>query len=314
MSSPTKPVRPSRPSADPFPPDATVKLSRDSYTLDSDERFPVVRVAAGPDMLAYAVLEDTVDTVVGRDQGVDLALQDVGVSRRHAAFRTRGDERCVVRDLGSTNGVSFGGRLVESCVLRPGDIVSVGPVSLRFEVLDLGEFAHLRRVNQKIRMATHRDPLTNLHLRSWVEDGLPGMLAACDRDGAPFCVAFIDLDRFKAINDTHGHAVGDRVLEQVARIGLHRCRDADVLVRYGGEELALFMPGTDLEGARASAERLRAAIAAHGWSATAAGLGVTASFGVAARTPGEPIEALLERADRAMYQAKQAGRDRVEIG
>jgi len=300
---------------DPIPPstDATVKLSRDSYDLDSDERFPVMRVAAGPDMLAYMVLDDDYEAVVGRDPAADLVLQDGSVSRRHAAFRCRGDHRCTVRDLGSTNGVSFEGELVASRVLVPGDCVLVGSVLLRFEVLALAEFAHLRRVNQKLRSAVHRDPLTNLHLRSAIDDDIPVLMASSQRAGAGFCVAFIDLDHFKNINDTHGHAVGDQVLEQVARIGLHRCRDADVLVRYGGEELVLFMPGAVLQGAEASAERLRQAIRQHPWEETAADLAVTASFGVAQRCAGEPLEALLERADQAMYQAKAAGRDRVVV-
>ena len=290
-----------------------MKLSRDDYGIDSDERFPVMRVAAGPDMLAYVVLDNDHDAVVGRDSGADLVLDDASVSRRHAAFRTHGDHRCTVRDLGSTNGVSFENELVASRELSPGDCVLVGSVLLRFEVLALPEYAHLRRVNQKLRSAVHRDPLTNLHLRSAIVDDIPALMGGCERSGSAFCVAFIDLDHFKSVNDTYGHAVGDRVLEQVARIGLHRCRDADVLVRYGGEELVLFMPGTALEGAEASAERLRQAIRQHPWGETVDDLTVTASFGVAQRCAGESLEALLERADKAMYQAKAAGRDRVVV-
>ncbi len=290
---------------------ATLKLSKEDSAVISDEIFPVVRVVAGPDMFAYVVLDDDSEAVVGRDEKADLVLRDASVSRMHASFRTEGDERCVICDLGSTNGVSFEGRQVRTRVLLPGSKVLVGSVSLRFEVLGLQEYAHLRRVNRQIRMATNRDPLTNLHLRNYLDDGLPLLISNCERYDYDFSLAFIDLDHFKLINDTYGHAVGDAVLAQVARIGLHTCRETDVLVRYGGEELVLFMPNTDEKGATVAAERLRIAIRDNDWSKTTDGLEVTASFGVAELLDDETIEALLERADKAMYRAKDDGRDRV---
>ena len=148
-------------------------------------------------------------------------------------------------------------------------------------------------------------------MRGYLEDGLPELMQACERHDYAFSVAFIDLDHFKSINDSFGHAVGDAVLAQVARIGLHTCRESDVLVRYGGEELVLFMPNTDESGATVAADRLRLNICGHDWFTTHEQLQVTASFGVAQREPRESIEALLERADQAMYRAKEDGRDRV---
>jgi diguanylate cyclase (GGDEF)-like protein len=313
MSKPDKPTTPALRSTDPPGPDATVQLSRVKLVVRSDERFPVVRVNAGPDMLAYVVLDDDGEVQVGRGDGADLVLHDASVSRAHAAFRLVGEDRCEVRDLGSTNGVSIGDQLVERAVLESGVSVLVGSVSLRFDVLSMAEYRHLRTVNRKLRLANHRDPLTNLHMRSFLEDKLPPLLAGCERRGAPFSAAFIDLDHFKAVNDTHGHAVGDAVLQQAARLGLHSCRETDLLLRYGGEELLLLMPDTGIEGAQATAERFRVALRAHPWSETAPGLVVTASFGVALRATGEPVEALFERADQAMYQAKAAGRDRVVV-
>ncbi len=295
------------------PADATVKLSTQGQDIVSDELFPVLRVVAGADMFAYVVLDEGDEIIVGRDDGADLVLHDSSVSRRHASFSMKGDEHCVVTDLGSTNGVSVAGRLVRRRRLVPGAKVMVGSIALRYEVLGLHEYKHLRRVNRKLSQASGKDPLTNLLMRGYLDDDLPGLVEGCERHGYDFTVAFIDLDHFKSINDTFGHAVGDAVLAQVARIGLGNIRETDVLVRYGGEELVLFMPNTDEWGATVATERLRRAISNHDWAKTHEDLKVSASFGVAQREPCEPIEAMLERADQAMYQAKRAGRDRIVL-
>ncbi len=299
--------------ASPVRGDATVKLAKGQDNFVSDELFPVIRVVAGPDMFAYVVLDDESEVMVGRGEVADLVLRDASVSRLHASFRPQGDERCVVCDLGSTNGVSVQGRFVHTRVLHPGERVLVGSVALCFEVLGLHEYKHLRRINRQIRMATNRDPLTNLRLRCYLDHELSQLLSACERHRYEFSVAFFDLDHFKGVNDTFGHAVGDAVLCQVARIGLHTSRETDILVRYGGEELVMFMPNTDEEGAGLIAERLRVAIRDHDWSKTHEELKVTASFGVAQRQPNEPAANLLERADKAMYRAKEGGRDRVVL-
>jgi diguanylate cyclase (GGDEF)-like protein len=293
--------------------EATLEIPRAQFVSASEERFWVIRVDAGSDMLSYALLDEQEETVVGRDERADLVLRDDSVSRRHAAFLALEGERCRVRDLGSTNGTSVDGEPVVLRMLRSGESVSVGSVSLRFEVLGLAEYRHLRQVNRKLRMATDRDPLTNLYLRSVMQERVPALLSGCLRRGVAFSVAFVDLDHFKQVNDRFGHRVGDAVLEQVARIGLHRCRETDLLLRYGGEELLLVMPDTDLTGAAATAERVMRAIRAHSWSQVAPELAVTASFGVAELMPGESLDSLIERADQAMYRAKQAGRDRLMV-
>jgi len=137
------------------------------------------------------------------------------------------------------------------------------------------------------------------------------------RTGHPFSIGLFDLDEFKAVNDRHGHAAGDRVLQEFCKVVQTAMRSTDRFARYGGEEFVLLMPvTTPVESAALAVERIRAAVAAHDWRA-AAGLPpehrVTVSAGVATSRPGERIEELLARADKALYAAKAAGRDRVQV-
>lgn len=124
--------------------------------------------------------------------------------------------------------------------------------------------------------------------------------------GEPCCVALLDIDHFKAVNDTHGHAAGDDVLVQVANTLRASSAGHGLLARYGGEEFAWLLPGTDLEQATLQCEYLREAV-----KFASAALPVTVSVGVAMARTGDSIASLLQRADAALYAAKHAGRDRV---
>ncbi len=119
-----------------------------------------------------------------------------------------------------------------------------------------------------------------------------------------------DVDRFKQINDTYGHQAGDRVLVALARTASGRLRGADVLARWGGEEFIILAPETDGAMALQVAEKLRSAIAQTPFDETGS---VTCSFGLAQYASGESAEALIARADRALYGAKLKGRNRVEF-
>ncbi|WP_169518298.1 GGDEF domain-containing protein [Solimonas variicoloris] len=127
------------------------------------------------------------------------------------------------------------------------------------------------------------------------------------------CVAMLDLDRFKDVNDRYGHAVGDEALRLFAATVRNAIRPGDALGRYGGEEFLMLLAGTAPAAAVAIAERVRLAVAGADWQRLAPGLRVTVSIGVAAGKPGETVEQLVERADRAVYAAKQAGRNRTVL-
>jgi diguanylate cyclase (GGDEF)-like protein len=128
----------------------------------------------------------------------------------------------------------------------------------------------------------------------------------------PLSVAMLDLDHFKKVNDSHGHSAGDQVLREFARLALHTFRDADAVYRYGGEEFAALLPLVDLDGALAACQRFVARVGRAPFRAEPGTLSLTCSVGLTSVRPSDkdPAE-LLARADRALYQAKALGRNRV---
>ena len=165
----------------------------------------------------------------------------------------------------------------------------------------------LEAVNARLVELAATDELSGLWNRRHLRAALGSALADAARHGSPLSLVLLDLDGFKAFNDAHGHPAGDGVLHAVGETLRDHVRPGDVAARHGGEEFAVLMPGADAEGARACAERLRAAIAGRPWPLRP----VSASFGVATLMPGRPAVDLMEQADRALYRAKRLGRDRV---
>lgn len=158
------------------------------------------------------------------------------------------------------------------------------------------------------RLSTH-DRLTGLYNRHKLDQRLGEEVARAQRHGSPFCVAMIDIDHFKRVNDSHGHAVGDLVLQCLGHLMLRGRRASDMVGRWGGEEFLILCPETHLDGGVLVAERLR--VAAQDCPMPEAGR-VTLSAGVAEFRRGDSVESLLARADAALYRAKAAGRNRVE--
>ena len=157
------------------------------------------------------------------------------------------------------------------------------------------------------------DPLTGCHNRRSLMDKLEQELDRARRYGLAISVLMIDLDRFKTVNDTYGHLVGDRVLQQLGDLLRRQVRTVDVVARYGGEEFVVVLPETDEEGAVVFAERLRVAVSENDFSDAAEKLNATVSIGVAG-TPGDNIgsgEELIGSADKALYVAKANGRNQV---
>lgn len=172
---------------------------------------------------------------------------------------------------------------------------------------------------EKYRAAQHEastDALTGLANRRCFLDHCDRQTAIASRYGAPYAVLLIDVDHFKACNDIYGHAVGDVVLRAVGATLLKSIRQPDLAARYGGEEFVILCPNTDARKAALLAERVRRAIAAVRPEAEGLEMppGVTASIGVATFQPADPhVAAVIDRADRALYQAKRDGRNRVVI-
>jgi diguanylate cyclase (GGDEF)-like protein len=158
-----------------------------------------------------------------------------------------------------------------------------------------------------------RDPLTGLFTRLYMQDVITRQCALHDRDPSQGLAALmLDIDHFKRVNDRFGHAAGDLVLKAIATRLLEMVREADVVVRYGGEEILCFLVDAAAASMNAVAERLRQALANHTIALDdGQTLSVTASIGLARRVPHEPLDHFIRRADEALYLAKEGGRNRV---
>ncbi len=175
------------------------------------------------------------------------------------------------------------------------------------------------RLFAQIQHLAITDSLTGIHNRRHFFAIAEREFQRASRYDHPFSIIMLDIDQFKQVNDTHGHRIGDQVLVAVAKRCGETLRAADVLARYGGEEFVIMLPETSLEHAKSTAERLRSQIAEEPIETTVGSVSITISAGVAERRIGSPvsadpansIDALIDQADQALYNAKQSGRNRV---
>ena len=175
--------------------------------------------------------------------------------------------------------------------------------------------SQLLKAREDLRDQATRDSLTRLWNRSSILNELGRELARSEREARPLGVVIVDLDHFKHINDTYGHLAGDAVLREAARRMQNSIRQYDSIGRYGGEEFLILFPGCSQDDCFAQADRLRRQLGQTEMAVNETSLRVTASFGVTIAMPGEnwSQEALIRRADEALYVAKKSGRNRVEV-
>jgi len=164
--------------------------------------------------------------------------------------------------------------------------------------------------NQALEVMTRTDRLTGLANRRRLEEALQTEVLRARRYGKPFSVILLDIDHFKAVNDQFGHQAGDNVLIAIAGLLTRTARETDVVGRFGGEEFLLVCPETELLVVSALAERLRTEFTSTDFPLVGP---VTSSFGVAEFTQGDSVKSLVERADKALYRAKDGGRNCVEV-
>jgi diguanylate cyclase (GGDEF)-like protein len=168
-----------------------------------------------------------------------------------------------------------------------------------------------RQESELLRRSLRFDTVTRVHSRAFVIQALEEKLSSAQQDGTPLCAVMADLDRFKEINDAHGHQVGDHVLHDVATRMVTGARSSDIVGRYGGEEFLIIFENASLDVARDLSERIRIRVLADPFLEDSTKLHMTVSLGVAEARAGDDAETLIRRADMALYEAKTAGRNRV---
>jgi diguanylate cyclase (GGDEF)-like protein len=248
--------------------------------------------------------------LIGRGADCDIVIDDHAVSRRHARIEPAGGGHCAI-DLDSTNGTFVNGTAVHRHQLADGDYLRVGHRIYRYLAGGNVEAEY----HEEIYRLTIIDALTEIANKRCLLEFLTRELARAGRHRRPLALLLFDIDRFKVINDTHGHLCGDHVLSELAACVRPVIRAEELFARYGGEEFAIVLPECNAEGAVAAGERLRALVEAHAFRFQDKPVPVTISVGVAVVNGDDSVSAadLIQRADKKLYEAKRAGRNRVVI-
>jgi diguanylate cyclase (GGDEF)-like protein len=181
----------------------------------------------------------------------------------------------------------------------------------RLEALVDQRTEELRQKTLELEEQATHDKLTGLFNRRYVDDFLQREIENSKRYDRPFTIALADIDHFKRVNDSHSHAIGDKVLCRVAEILTNRCRKTDVVARYGGEEFLLCFPDTSAEFAEQICSQIRSAVERTNWSDIGLGIRLTISFGIAEVGINTRRTSILSDADTRLYQAKHKGRNRI---
>lgn len=276
--------------------------------------YPILMVLEGGDLKTRFKIDEP-EMIVGRDIACRLHIADPKISRKHARlsyanFGKPGDEPVILlEDLGSTNGTFVNGaRLSARVQLRDRDKITIGSVMFGFFLRDE---TTMRADESLIRLASV-DALTGLSNRGVFNLEIQREFDRARRYRRELSLVLFDIDHFKKFNDTYGHKIGDDVLRHIGRITLQNCRSNDIATRFGGEEFAIILPETPMERALIQAERLRKSILAFPMPTGETAISVTVSVGLAMLEAEmtDPTE-LIESADRALYRAKESGRNQV---
>ncbi len=248
--------------------------------------------------------------VIGRGETCDIRINDNSVSRRHATIQPAGNGFSVI-DLGSTNGTYLNEALVTTAPLKDGDYLRVANCIYRF--LAGGNLE--AEYHEEIYRLTIIDALTETHNKRYLLEFLDRELARAVRHGRPLALVMFDIDHFKRINDERGHLAGDYALRELSACVRESVRKEELFARYGGEEFAVVLPETTPEDAVAFAERVRVEVAARAFEYDGEPFSLTISLGVACTlgTNVDNAEALILLADKALYRAKEDGRNLVRV-
>jgi len=245
---------------------------------------------------------------IGREGEVEIRIAEPSVSRRHChVFRKRGSYW--VTDLGATNPTRVNGMQIKASPLLEGDLLTVGDLMLKL----LGPRSPENAMVAALHDQATKDQLTGIanrrHFRAVMEKWFEAA-----RSSATMALVVLDIDHFKKINDAFGHPAGDRVLAAVGAVLRDQSRSGDLPGRIGGEEFAVLLPSTTLEEATQIAERMRSALEALRIDEGGTPIPVTASLGVAAANERDAsADAVYSRGDAALYEAKRAGRNQVQV-
>jgi len=251
-------------------------------------------------------------TVLGRSKSADIPIMDGKISKVHCEITVirsgRGIEQISIKDLDSTNGIYVNGELVSQDTLKAGDKIQVGDTVLQLSYSDEIE----KEYHAKLFDFAARDALTGLYNKRFIVNELENYCRIARRSGRSFSIIMIDIDDFKQINDRFGHLSGDEFLKNLSQLFRSSLRDQDVAGRVGGEEFLIVLPETVIEGAFQLAVRIRKLVEDFVLHYQGQEIQTTISAGVCQfENKIKDVKEFLDLADRAMYEAKKAEKNKV---
>ncbi|MTJ83428.1 MAG: diguanylate cyclase [Telmatospirillum sp.] len=280
-------------------------VEEDDDVLDDSRSWPCLISMSGPDSGRTYILDQR-EILIGRADECDILIMDPTVSRQHARLYVISGE-VELFDLESSNGITVNSVRVQRCNLRPEDVVRFGRNStFRFAYVTKAEKDYL----QKLFDSAVRDPLTGLYNRTYFTSVLERSLSL--RRSRPSVLMMLDLDRFKVVNDSFGHPVGDQALQHVATLLAQESRGQDVAARYGGEEFMMLLHNVSLDGGLRVAERIRSTIEGAPFLSSGHKIFMTLSIGIAGtQEAGGDSRKLIALVDKRLYAAKNQGRNQT---
>lgn len=276
--------------------------------IGKKEKHAYIVFLSGP-LVGKIHLLDEGTITLGRAADIDIPINDPGISRQHIQIAYQAG-KARIRDLGSTNGTYLNGRRIQEADLKDGDKIQISSNTIL-------KYAFQDKIENIFHTELYRmaivDPLTNAYNKRYFEERLKEEFSYCLRNQIPLSLLMIDIDYFKAVNDTYGHPAGDYVLARVAEIAASIIRKEDILARFGGEEFAVILKGTDSGGAWTLAERFRKLVDEAVFEFDGKKIHATISIGVATLQGKNLVdyEQMIQRADTLLYRSKKEGRNLV---
>ncbi len=291
---------------------ATTRIVRKGDVMhehDDDAREILVTIYGEPIGRKYELADYGPRVVLGRDSEADITIEDDSVSRQHCEL-VSADGGWTVQDLGSTNGTYVAGRAVRQARLADGDLIKIGSTILKFLSTANVEAAYHEEI---YRMAIF-DGLTQIHSRRYFEEFTDREISRCKRHGRDLSLLLFDVDHFKNINDTHGHLTGDHVLRTIAARVSARIRREELFARYAGDEFVVVLPESNAAEAMHFGRLLVELVGNETMDFDGATVPVTISLGVGSLQEGiDTPTQLVRAADKALYRAKDAGRNQASV-
>jgi diguanylate cyclase (GGDEF)-like protein len=247
---------------------------------------------------------------IGRDPASDIFIDEDTASRRHARIEKTTNQTLLL-DLGSTNGTYLNDNRIPPDMpvkLSEGDRVKVGRSIFKYLAGNIIETLYYEEIHKMAIM----DGLTGLFNKRYFMETVDREISRARRHERSLSLIMFDIDHFKNVNDTYGHLAGDHILKELSEIIKSRVRREEVVARYGGEELVVLMPETDIDGAFQLAEQIRARVQSHDFVFSKKKINLTVSGGVAAAEEARyDMMDFIQLADERLYEAKNSGRNLV---